>query len=218
LGLSDRKSREFERRGQDILDAALSLFATDAWEEVTVAQIARQAEVGKGTIYKHFVSKHEIYAHLAMDFQRQIIQQLAAIDDNLPVLERFAQQMRVAWQMHLSSEQLHRVFLYCSRSGFRTALPADTLQALIDAEQQVAQLTEQLVVEGVQQGLFPDRPLPLLLFGAKAAFWGAIQLVWSGYLGDIDHQQHLKALTNFIVAGLVNPDARLADNVGTRQT
>ena len=207
MGFQDRKAKEFERREQDILDAALSLFATDTWEEVTVAQIAQQAEVGKGTIYKHFVSKNEIYACLALNFQRQLLQQLTAIDHNLPVLERFSQQLKVAWDVHLSSEELHRVFLYCSRSGFRANLCANTQQQLEDVEYQITSVTQQLVVDGVQQGLFPDRPLPLLLFGARAAFWGAIQLVWMGHMGEIEPSQHRDALTQFIIAGLVNAGA-----------
>ena len=47
-----------------------------------------------------------------------------------------------------------------------------------------------------------DRP-------ATAAFWGAIQLVWSGYLGEIDRHLYLAELTQFILAGLIYQDRRL---------
>ena len=115
MSTHDRKAREFERRGQDILATALALFESDEWEQVTVDQIAQAAEVGKGTIYKHFASKDDIYAHLAIDFQRGILQKFAAVDATLPVVERFRQHLRAGWEMHLSSKELHRVFLYCSR-------------------------------------------------------------------------------------------------------
>ena len=64
---TERKIREFERREQEILSAALELFAGERWESVTVTQIAKQAGIGKGTVYKHFASKDEIYARLALD-------------------------------------------------------------------------------------------------------------------------------------------------------
>lgn len=206
MSVQDRKSREFARRGQEILDAALALFESDDWEAVTVEQIAARAEVGKGTVYKHFASKDDIYARLAMGFQQRIVQGNGRVDGALPVLERLRAHLRVAWELHLSSQALHRVFLYCSRSEFRTRLSPATLAELQALELQVAQPTQALVAQGVAEGLFPPKPLPLLLFGAQAAFWGGIQLVWSGYLGDIDQGRHLDELGNFLIAGLVYND------------
>ncbi len=210
MSIQDRKSREFDRRGQEILAAALALFESDDWEAVTVEQIANRAEVGKGTVYKHFASKDEIYARLAMDFQRRILAGNGRIDSALPVIDRFRAHLRVAWDLHLSSKELHRVFLYCSRSEFRSRLEPETLAELQALEMQVAQPTHDLIVEGIAQGIFPRKPVPLLLFGAQAAFWGGIQLVWSGYLGEIDKAQYLDELGNFMLAGLIYHDRRMA--------
>ena len=206
MSTQNRKQREFERRGQDILDAALSLFESDDWEHVTVDAIARKSDVAKGTIYKHFASKDEIYAHLAMRFQRQIAHQAAGIDASLPLLDRFRQHLHVAWEMHLSSKELHRVFMYCNRPEFRSRLAPAVLQELQAVEAEVAKPGIQLVVDGIEQGVFPRKPMSQLLFGVQAAFWGGIQLVWSGYLGEIDQAQHLDELTNFLLAGLIYSD------------
>ena len=62
MGISERREREFQRREGEILDAALELFSADDWQSVTIDQIARRAEIGKGTVYLHFASKDEIYA------------------------------------------------------------------------------------------------------------------------------------------------------------
>lgn len=206
MSMQDRKQREFERRGQEILTSALSLFETDDWEHVTVEQISRQAEVGKGTIYKHFSSKDEIYACLVMQFQQRILTRFLEIDADQPVVERFRQHLRAAWEVHLSSEELHRVFLYCSRSEFRSRLDDKTASKLQDIELEIAKPTNQLVAEGIMQGIFPPRPLELLLFGAQSAFWGAIQLIWSGYLGGVDRKKYLDEITSFILAGLIFQD------------
>ncbi len=204
MGIQDRKLREFERRGQDILAAALELFDADDWEQVTVDSIAQKAEVGKGTIYKHFASKDEIYATLAMEFQRRTLARFDTIDPSLPVTERFRRHLRAAWEMHLSSKALHRVFLFCSRTEFRSRLRPETLQQIRAVEARVAGATAELVRLGMEQGVFPRRPVELALFGAQAAFWGGIQLVWSGYLGDVDREQCLQALTDFLLAGLMH--------------
>lgn len=209
MSTQDRKHREFERRGQDILGAALSLFQSDDWEHVTVDAIAKKSDVSKGTMYKHFASKDEIYARLAMQFQQQIIKESAGIDGALPLLERFRRHLQVAWEVHLSSKELHRVFLYSSRSEFRSRLPRALLDELQLIEAAVANPTVQLVSEGIELGIFPRKPISQLLFGAQAAFWGGIQLVWSGYLGDIDRAQHLEELNNFLLAGLIYNDKPL---------
>ena len=210
MSVQDRKIREFERRGQEILDAALALFQSDEWEAVTVEEIAHRAEVGKGTVYKHFASKDEIYARLAMDFQARVVAGNDRIDASLPVIDRFRAHVRVAWAIHLSSRELHRVFLYSSRGEFRSRLAPETLAELQVLEQRVAQPTHDLIAAGIEQGIFPRKPLPLMLFGAQSAFWGAIQLMWSGYLGEIDKSQYLDELSSFLLAGLIYSDRPLA--------
>jgi AcrR family transcriptional regulator len=209
MSTQDRKTREFERRGQEILVAALVLFKSDDWEAVTVEQIAQQAEVAKGTIYKHFASKDEIYARLAIDFQRRTLAQLRDVNPALPIPERFRQYMRCAWDMHLSSKELHRVFLYCSRAEFRAGLSPQVMAEMQSVDHAVSMPLQSLLAQGIDKGLFPRKPLALLLFGARSAFWGAIQLAWSGYLGDLERADYLDELTNFVLAGLVYQDRRI---------
>lgn len=68
-----RKEREFARREKDILDAAMRLFDCAHWEEITVEQIAKEAEVGKGTVYKHFPSKEALYAQISLEFHESLL-------------------------------------------------------------------------------------------------------------------------------------------------
>ena len=67
-----RKVREFRRREQEILDTALKLFLDLGEDSVTVEMIADAVGIGKGTIYKHFKSKAEIYLRLMLDYERDL--------------------------------------------------------------------------------------------------------------------------------------------------
>lgn len=67
-----RKVREFRRREQEILDSALRLFLEQGEDSVTVEMIADEVGIGKGTIYKHFKSKAEIYLRLMLDYERDL--------------------------------------------------------------------------------------------------------------------------------------------------
>ena len=181
MSIQERKAREFNRRESEILTAALTLFSRADWELVTVEEISRQAEVGKGTVYKHFESKDEIYARLALEFNRKLLAQIRQLDI-LPVIARFREMTRLAWEAHLSSRELHRVVLYCGRAGFRQNLPARINEEFKAVEAETNEAINAIILQGVEEGLFPRKPLDILMFGAQSAFWGAVQLIWSGYL------------------------------------
>ena len=209
MGVQERKARDFQRRESEILAAALSLFTRDDWELVTVEEISRQAEVGKGTIYKHFGSKDEIYARLALEFNRRLLQQIEQVDSALPVVERFREMTKLAWNAHLSSKELHRVALYCGRAEFRQSLPPAIAEEFNAVELATHALISANLTRGVEEGIFPRKPITSLLFGAQSAFWGAVQLIWSGYLGEVDRVLYGEEITNFILAGLIYQDRRL---------
>ena len=56
-----RKERETQLRRQIILEAAEKMFLSKGYEETTMDEIANEAEFSKGTVYKYFVSKDELY-------------------------------------------------------------------------------------------------------------------------------------------------------------
>lgn len=60
MGISERKEREKEQRRQDIIDAAERVFFSKGYENATMADIARSAELSKGTLYLYFTNKNEL--------------------------------------------------------------------------------------------------------------------------------------------------------------
>jgi len=49
------------RRREEILDAAAQLFAEDGYSEADIQLLADRLQVGKGTIYRYFPSKQELF-------------------------------------------------------------------------------------------------------------------------------------------------------------
>ena len=49
---------------EDILIAALHLFAKDGYEAVSVSQIAGELGITKGALYRHYESKRDIFDHI----------------------------------------------------------------------------------------------------------------------------------------------------------
>ncbi len=72
MGVAERRQQEKEERIRRILQAALRVFAHEGLQPATVEAIAREAELGKGTIYYYFPSKEalleELIAGLSEDY------------------------------------------------------------------------------------------------------------------------------------------------------
>jgi AcrR family transcriptional regulator len=207
MGIAERKEREFLRREREILDAAFRLFAADSWHTVTVEQIAERAEIGKGTIYKHFASKDEIYARLWMDFFEELLDRLHTIDPALDVLSRLRAAIAHVWDQHRERRDYHRILDYCERVDFRKSVVEDTRVRMEAIESEVNRLIFSIIQEGIEQGIFPRKPPEELVFGARAALTGAIRLVWGGRLeGVVEPAVLQEELTNFMLAGMMYQD------------
>jgi AcrR family transcriptional regulator len=206
MGVQERKAREFDRREREILDAALLLFRRVDWETVTIEQIAEQVEISRGTVYKHFGTKDQLYARLALGFQRSVLEAWRRIDPELPVLDRMRAVLRVVWDAHLVSRELHRVVLHCLRPEFRQNLPPATAREFEIVDAAFGEVLAGLLSEGIERGLFPARPIEVLMVGPRAAFWGAIQLAWSSRLAAGDRDRYFDELSRFMLAGLIHQD------------
>lgn len=64
------------RQSDKMLDAAARLFGTQRFHEVRMEDIAAEAEVGKGTLYRYFADKDELYRSLLVRASHQLERQL----------------------------------------------------------------------------------------------------------------------------------------------
>lgn len=206
-----RRQREFIRREQDILDTALRLFDQDNWQAVSVETIASTLGIAKGTIYSHFESKDEIYARLALSFfqtENTKLQQLR--HQNTDPIARVKDILRIFWERVDASPQMQRLVQYVWRKDFLDRLRPETRALLHETDHAVNQTIAATAAEGVKAGMFPDKPLPLLLFPAQAALAGALQLAFNGYIPNDDKNAALEALTEAVLAGLTTvPQQRI---------
>jgi AcrR family transcriptional regulator len=82
-------------RREEILDAATELFAEYGYSDAVTQALAERLQVGKGTLYRHFPSKRELFLAAADRVMRRMRERidarLAGIDDPL---ERTSQAIR----------------------------------------------------------------------------------------------------------------------------
>jgi AcrR family transcriptional regulator len=79
LGLLERRGKEKDGRRKLILKSARSLFLEKGFNNVTVDEIAKFSELGKGSIYLYFNSKEEIYAQVLLNDIEKFNQQTSGL-------------------------------------------------------------------------------------------------------------------------------------------
>lgn len=204
MGLQDRKQREFERREQDILAAALELCSTPEWESVTVEQIADRAEVGKGTVYKHFGSKDELLFRLMMGFYRGLLRMLW--DDMVEGTpqERLRHAVVRAMRYHIEHKEYRYVVEYCERIDFKERADRAWRGDFLKLDRAFYEWGVPIIEKGMESGQFQRRPMEQVMIGMHACFKGAVGMIWATQdwcpLGDDDAV--VSSVSEFMMAGL----------------
>jgi AcrR family transcriptional regulator len=204
MSLQDRKAREFRKREDEILQAALALSNCDHWQAVTIDQIALKAEIGKGTVYKHFATKDDIYARLAIEFHSLVLRRLRANPPDRAAVDRLRDVVEGFWEVYHTHTQYQRVVEYCERPDFKRLVSDDVRRQMQALESEFSQLIGDIVNRGIDERVFSNRPAAVLMFGAQAAVVGALKLLWTGCLSG-NKEEYLDELTEFVVAGLTRP-------------
>ena len=154
------KGRILRRR--EIMEAALELFSQKGFHGTTMAQVARRAGVGVGTIYQHFKSKEDLYLSPLEEMCQELLTSLRSLiqeeDHTRETLKKILQAKTAFVERHRSffklylSEQLATLEAVRDRLGVR----ADHLYG------QFFELYQDIVKRGIQRGELKPLPPPHL--------------------------------------------------------
>lgn len=156
-----------------ILDAALNLFRHYGYRRTSMEDIARAANVAKGTLYIYFKSKDELFEALARQLARNVEASLnAVIDRELEPEEKISALLEAklgfAYCWVLSSPHAAEILESSARIKEGVFEPVDRL---------FRSAVAQAIREGTRRGLFDPKAAGLTLEGAAdtliAAAYGA---------------------------------------------
>lgn len=205
-----RKEREFARREQEILDAALLLFESPNWEQVTVDQIAKKAEIGKGTVYKHFSSKDEIYACIALQFHERLLTEFRAINHEQPVDQVMKEVIRLSFELYLACQAHARVSFYCKRADYVERLSQPYQEKFQRVEALFEVFIGSILDTGIEQGVISKKPHEHLVIGLEATFDGAMSMVWNTDISchsQLEQDEFITVISEYMIAGLTGSKA-----------
>ena len=78
---------EVDERREQLLEVGTELFSTHSFEELSMAQIAREAGISKALLYHYFPSKEEFFRAALAEAAAELVQRTAP-DDSMPPLDQ----------------------------------------------------------------------------------------------------------------------------------
>lgn len=180
-----RKVREFRRREQEILDTALKLFLEQGEDSVTVEMIADAVGIGKGTIYKHFKSKAEIYLRLMLDYERD----LKALLDS-PDVDRDKEALsRAYFEFRMRDPQRYRLFDRLEEKVVKSNQVPDMVDQLHSIRASNFEHLTELIKGRIAVGKLEDVPPYFHYCAAWALVHGAVALYHSPFWREVIEDQ-----------------------------
>jgi AcrR family transcriptional regulator len=86
LGLRERKK---QRTRQQITETAWRLFAERGFDQVPVAEIAREAEVSQATVFNYFPTKEDLVFHRMEEFEHELLDAIRNRDTDESIVHAF---------------------------------------------------------------------------------------------------------------------------------
>ena len=202
----------FQQRENALLEAARQLFQDHSWDRVTIAEVARHAGIGKGTVYKHFSSKEALYARLVVDCSRQHLAEMEEIARTAPAEKAMRLVIRCAFELLQADPLQAQLCLLCDRPAFQERLEALYRDQFIELEGQYMTLFSGLLQNSFGLQLSPAH-CQHLLWGVEACVNGVVARIASGgfeHWGEyIALDDYFDRVTDFIIAGLQGQAAAL---------
>jgi AcrR family transcriptional regulator len=94
---------------QQIMTAAEKLFSSRRFHEITMDQVAQAARVGKGTIYRYFQDKNDLFFQVATHGYDELYDLIRQVEPGGDISDRLAKACRIIGDFFSARRQLFRM-------------------------------------------------------------------------------------------------------------
>ena len=182
LQKASQKAQEFRRREEEILQKAQDLFIEHGEDKVTVEMIADAVGIGKGTIYKHFETKDEIYLRLMIRYEDQlseVFDQLEASGDK----DR-ARLAKEYFGFRMKNPEKYALFDRLEHKLTNSNSCPELVQKLHETRASNLDRLVKIVEMRISEGKLEDVPAHYHIFAAWALVHGAVALYHSKFYNE----------------------------------
>jgi TetR/AcrR family fatty acid metabolism transcriptional regulator len=136
-----------------IIQAALKLFSRQGYHKTTVKEIAREAEVAKGTVYWYFESKKELFRGILLAGISKLNERIAGIaaSDEEPK-EKLDQMVEIFLDFFEDGEEIAKIY-----QENAIGIDPEFKQELVELRVETVEKMAEVITEGQERGIFkPD--------------------------------------------------------------
>jgi TetR/AcrR family transcriptional regulator, repressor of fatR-cypB operon len=159
---------------EDILDAALGLFAERGFHGTAMPDIAAEAGIAAGTIYRHFTGKETLVNELYRRSKQALLDALLA---DLPTATLRAQFHHLWWSLVRFAREQPRAFAFLELHHHGSYLDAESRAIEMRVLVPIAKVLEL----GRARGVIKSMPPQALIVTVWGAFVGMIKAARLGY-------------------------------------
>lgn len=173
-----RREREKLQHKREILDVALKLFSEKGYHNVSMEEIAREAEFAVGTLYNFFKSKEELYKGLVKEVADKFHSSLAsAIEEKGDEIEKLRNYLRI--KGNIFRENLSVIRLYFAETrGVSFSVIAGLEAELREQYNDFLERLSRLFEEGIKKGIFKKIADPFYLAVALESISNSFLFLW----------------------------------------
>lgn len=180
MGLHERRIKEKDNRKKLILKSARTLFFKKGFNKVTVDEIAKISELGKGSIYLYFNSKEEIYAQILLNDIDNFYQIASVLFEKkgsaLELLEEFS---TIYVDFFLNEGELFRILMTFMLHPDRMNLSQELNARILEANARSIDIIGKILEKGVESGEFSPQ---INIRQNQNAIWGLLNGVVSLFI------------------------------------
>lgn len=180
MGLLERRGKEKDNRRKLILASARSLFFKKGFSKVTVDEIAKSSELGKGSIYLYFNSKEEIYAQILLNdidnFNRQVS---VLFDKGSSASDLLAEFSYIYIDFFLRDSELFRILMTYMLHPAKMNLSEKLNSQILNANARSINVIGRILQSGADSGEFPS---DINVRQNQNSFWGLLNGIISLYI------------------------------------
>ncbi|KRE47865.1 TetR/AcrR family transcriptional regulator [Paenibacillus sp. Soil522] len=184
-------------RRQQIVDAAAKSFALFGYKATTMDQVAKIANVGKGTIYTFFANKEELFHEI---MKKLIIEMKQVAEKVLDPNRRFFENLNAVLEQLLEFREEHELALKLSHEVREIGTPM-AVKGMQQIEKAVVGYIQQQVQSAIDKGEIKPCNPEMTAF-VMLRLYMALTVEWKKTHEPLDKKQVAEQLRFYMQVGL----------------
>ncbi len=150
----EEKKAESRRR---ILDSAREVFFRDGFMPANLDEVAERAGVAKGTLYRYFENKAELYvavlAHNGAIFEEKM---RASVDPDLSPADQLRRTARFYFEHYVQNRDYFQIFWAIENQEVIGELPAGVVEEVASLWERCLRIIAEIIENGAKEGSFRE--------------------------------------------------------------